>query len=114
MSIEQSIVTALAAVAGGRVYPIIAPEKAVKPFVVYKASVAPIMLLSGAIVGNKTQVVFEAWAATYAAALTTAASIQAALRAAGLHGVALPAEEDGYDIATDEYVRPLIYEFLST
>ena len=114
MSTETSIVAALASVAGGRVYPIVAPEKAVKPFVVYKAAVTPVVLLSGAIVGHKTLVTFEAWAGNYTAAMSTAASIQAALLAAGLNGVALPAEEDGYDMATDEYVRPLVYEFLST
>jgi hypothetical protein len=113
MTIEASVVTALAAVAGGRVYPIVAPEKAVKPFVVYKPKTTPITLLSGSIIGNKTLIVFEAWGNSYSEAMTTAAAVQTAIIAASLHGVGVEPPEDGYDMQTDEYVRPLAFEFLS-
>lgn len=112
MTIESDVVTALAGVAGGRIYPIVAPEKAAKPFVVYKAQVEPITLLNGSVIGHKTILVFEAWGKNYADAVTTCAAIQPALIAAGIYGIPVEPPEDGYDPQVDEYVRPLALSFV--
>lgn len=111
MSVEAALVAALSGVAGGRVYPIVAPEKAVKPFVVYKAQAEPIVDLAGNILAHATTVTFEAWGETYASAVATAAAVQTAIRASGLAASAVPTPEDGYDTQVDEYVRPVSFQF---
>lgn len=114
MSIEAQVITALSAVAGGRVYPQAAPEKAAKPFVIYKASAKPLTTLAGAVIAWQTEIIFECWAATYQGALDVAGSVAVALAASNLRGVPIEPGEDGYDPAVDEFVRPLAYEFVST
>ena len=114
MSIESSVITALSAVAGGRVYPQAAPEKAAKPFVIYKARTKPVTAISGAVLAWQTEIVFECWAGTYQGALDVATSVASALSASSLRGVPIEAAEDGYDPAVDEFVRPLAYEFVAS
>lgn len=111
MSLESDVVTALAGVAGGRVYPLAAPEKAAKPFVVYKPQANPLVLLNGSIAAHRTLMVFECWGETFASAMSTAAAVQSALAASSLRGVAVDPPEDGYDPQVDEYVRPVAYNF---
>lgn len=112
MSIESDIVAALTGVAGGRIYPLAAPEKAVKPFVIYKPQSMPIVAMDGAILGQQAMIVFEAWGESYASALSTANAIQPALVAAGIHGDMIDPPEDGYDPQVDEYVRPMAMIFM--
>lgn len=114
MSIEASVVAALATVAGGRIYPLAAPEKAIKPFIVYKPKTEPVMTLGGAVVAHITTILFECWGETYASALSTASSIYPALQAANLYGAPADPPEDGYDPNVDEYVRPVALTFTST
>ena len=111
MSLETDVVAALSGVASGRVYPIVAPEKAPKPFVVYKARSLPISDLSGAILAHTLDVTFECWGETNASALTTAGAVQAAIVASALHAIPTEAPEDGYDPEVDEYVRPVSFQF---
>lgn len=111
MSVEAALVAALSGVAGGRVYPIVAPEKAIKPFVVYKAQAEPIVDLAGNILADVTTVTFEAWGETYASALATSAAVRAAIQASALAAIAVPTPEDGYDPQVDEYVRPVSFQF---
>jgi hypothetical protein len=111
MSVESDLVTALAAVAGGRVYPLAAPEKAAKPLVIYKPQANPLVLLNGSIAAQRTLVVFECWGESFASAMSTATAVQAAIAASALRGVAVEAPEDGYDPQVDEYVRPVAYQF---
>lgn len=111
MTIESDLKTALAAVAGGRVYPLVAPENVVKPFVTYKAQVTPIVMLSGAEIGRQTLITLECWGETFASALSTAAAVRAAIVASALVCSAIESPEDGYAPETDEYVRPVSYLF---
>lgn len=113
MSIQSDIVTALASVASGRVYPQVAPAEAALPFVVYRVlSKNPLGLLTGH--GGVTQfsVVFECYAATYAAALTLAGQVATAIEAAATlteYREQSPGEE--YEPVIDVFMEPVYFGF---
>ena len=120
MSIHSDIVTALAAIAGGRVYPDAAPENLAPPLVIYRrVGYEPLMTLQGYANLAKSTFVFECWAAptatvtAKAAALTLAGQVQAAIDAAS--GLASkwrePVSGDEYDIETLELMEPVQYSF---
>jgi len=112
MSLQSDIVTALAAVAGGRVYPQVAEQGAAKPFVVYRIlSKDPAQKLGGGAGVTNTSVVFDCWAETYAAAIALAEQVRAALDASSLISYEESASGEDYELETDEFVEPVNYGF---
>lgn len=113
MSFQSDLMTALSAVAGGRIYPQAAPENAAYPLVNYRIlNKSPIATIDGVVHATDYQVVFECWAKTYASALSTAESVRAAVIASGLNYS--PTEEPGedYEPQVDSYMEPVYYIFL--
>lgn len=113
MSFQADLMTALASVAGGRVYPQAAPENASYPLVNYRVlNKSPISTIDGVVHATDYQVVFECWAKTYASALSTADAVRAAVIASGLNYT--PTEEPGedYEPQVDSYMEPVYYVFM--
>lgn len=79
--IQQGIFAALAGVAGGRVFPNLAPHNVQTPYVVYaRVSSSPENTLAdGAPVAN-TRLQVDCFDATYAGALTLAGAVKAAMK----------------------------------
>lgn len=113
MSFQSDLMAALTTVAGGRVYPQVAPEDAVYPFVNYRvASYSPIVTIDGKVHATDYQVVFECWAKDYASALSTAESVRVAVRASTLNYT--PTEQPGedYEPQADSFCEFVYYEFM--
>lgn len=121
MSIQSDIVTALASVVGGRVYPAgEVPEKVPLPLVTFRRTLhAPIMTLTGYEGTTNSVFVFECWGETTAtasakqAALTTAAAVIAAIDGAAGLPLKYRTEVTGedYDPETLETMEPVSYSF---
>jgi len=112
MGIQAEIVTALASVAGGRVYPQVAPQSAAKPFVVYRMTGSdPLMTIDSVVHITRYSFVFDCWAGTAQSALDIAASLRTALEIDSLKWVRDPAPENGYSPESDEYVESVAYSF---
>ena len=121
MSIQSDIITALAAVAGGRVYPTgEVPEDAPLPLVTYRRILhAPIMTLTGYEGTTNSVFVFECWGETTGTtsakqvALDTAAAVVAAIdAAAGLtRKYRTDVSGEDYDAETLETMEPVQYSF---
>lgn len=114
MSIQSDIVTALAGVAGGRVYPQAAPQDAALPFVVYRrVAYEPVNLLGGRADNARSTFTFECWGATLDAALTTAAAVVAAIEAAAALATRyrVDAPGDEYEPAVDVFMEAVGYSF---
>lgn len=114
MSIHTDIVTALASVAGGRVYPNIAPAESTYPLVNYRVLNAErTVLLSGAVACTDYQIVFECWGNTFASAHATAEAVRGAVVASAVldHSyIDEPGEE--FDATADKYMEPVYFSFL--
>lgn len=113
MSLQSDLITTLAAVAGGRVHPQIAPEGSAYPLVNYRIlNKQPVASIVGTIHATQYDVVFECWGASYSSALSTAAAVKAAIEASALtwYPIATPGEE--YDAAADSYMEPVYYGFM--
>jgi hypothetical protein len=114
MSIQSDIVTALAAVAGGRVYPQAAPQDAALPFVVYRRTAyEPVNLLQGAATNARSTFTFECWGTTLDSALTTAAAVVAAVEAAAplASRFRVDGSGDDYEPVADVFMEPISYSF---
>lgn len=112
MSLQSDIVTALAAVAGGRVYPQAAPAETAFPFVVYRiVSKEPLATLGGILEATRYTVVFDAWATTYASALSTADAVRTAIDASALNSFHASAPGEDYEPVVDAFVEPVHYGF---
>ncbi len=112
MSLQAALITALAGVAGGRVYPQMAPENTPYPLVNYRVlNREPIVTIHGTVLAVDYQVVFECWGATYASAMSTSDAVRAAIRASGLRfaDISEPAAE--YDATADSFMEPVYFEF---
>lgn len=113
MSLQSDIITALSGVASGRVYPQIAPENAVYPLVNYRVlNKSPIVTIDGVVHATDYQVVFECWGATYAAALSLAADVRAAVAASSLNYSPIDEPGEDYEAQSDSYMEPVYYEFM--
>ena len=113
MSLQSDIVTALAAVASGRVYPQIAPEGATYPLVNYRViNKTPLLSASNVTLATQYQVVFECWGATYASALSTAAAVRSAIAATALNFYAIDEPGEEYEAAADSFMEPVYFGFL--
>lgn len=114
MSIQSDIVTALSAVAGGRVYPQAAPQEAALPFVVYRrVAYEPVNLLAGAATNARSTFTFECWGASLDSALTTAAAVVAAVNAAATLAsrYRVDAAGDDYEPVVDAFMEPVSFSF---
>lgn len=113
MSFQSDLVTALAGVAGGRVFPNVADEGTPYPLVNYRIlNKSPITTIDGKVHAIDYQVVFECWATNNDSALTTAEAVRTAIRASTLNYT--PIEEPGpdYEPQTDSHMEPVYYEFM--
>lgn len=115
MSFQSDLITALAGVASGRVYPQIAPEAATYPLVNYRIlNKNPITTIDGVVHATDYQVVFECWAKTYAQALSTAETVRAAVIASGLNYSPISEPGEEYEVRADSFMEPVYYEFMHT
>lgn len=116
MSIQSDIITALASVAGGRIYPQAVPEGIAMPFVVYRrTSQDPLATLQGAEGSVNSVFSFDCYADTYAAALSTAAAVRTAIAgASGLTSYPDAGSGEDYEPVIDAFMEPVIYGFWHT
>lgn len=113
MSLQSDLITALVAIASGRVYPQIAPEGSAYPLVNYKVlNKQPVAGVDGTTYATQYDVVFECWGATYASALSTAAAVRAAVEASALTWYPIAEPGDEYDATADSYMEPVYYGFM--
>ncbi|MFO7905801.1 MAG: DUF3168 domain-containing protein [Pirellulaceae bacterium] len=95
--IEQDFYTAISSVAGGRVYPTVAPQDADYPMVVYqRISTARFNSVDGDQAKARVRFQVSCWGMTYADAKNTAAAIKTAVRGSTLTAVT-DSEQDGYE-----------------
>jgi hypothetical protein len=114
MSIQSDLKTALASVASGRVYTDAAPQDAVLPFVIFRRlSNEPLMLLNGYSGVTRSSFIFESWATTKSAALTTASAVATAIDSAAALNSRFrePISGDDYEPNTDQFVELVQYSF---
>jgi len=120
MTIHSDIVTALAGVASGQVYPDAAPENVEPPLVIYRRlAYDPLMTLQGYAGQARSTFLFECWGkptssiTAKASALALAASVQSAID--GAAGLTIkyrePVSGDQYEVETLELMEPVQYSF---
>lgn len=113
MSIHTEIKTALAGVAGGRVYPQIAPAEAAYPLVNYKViNKEPTVTIHGTLVCTDYDIVFECWGNTYSSALSTADAVRSAITASALKYSYIAEAGEEFDNSADMYMEPVYFRFL--
>jgi len=113
MSIHTDIKTALAAVAGGRVYPQIAPAESAYPLVNYRVvNKEPTVTIHGQLICTDYDIVFECWGSTYSSALSTADAVRAAIVASALNYSYIPEQGEDFDNSADMYMEPVYFRFL--
>lgn len=109
MTIQESIVTALAAVAGGRTYPNVAPDVPTTPYIVYsRVSGVPETMLDGTAPLENSRFQLDCYEKSYAALQTLVAAVKAALAAASFKNVLL-LEQDLYEQQTKMHRAVLDY-----
>lgn len=126
MSIESDLITALASVASGKVYPEGAvPEDAVPPLVTYRRTLyEPLMAIEGPYGLIHSEFAIECWAAktattnAKAASLTLAIAVRAAVEASAALKTAnrfeIPSSGDQYEPEILEIMEPVFYSFWHT
>jgi len=115
MSLQTDIVTALAGVASGKVYPQFVPADVDPPFVVYRiVAKDPLQTLDGTVHQRNSTAVFEAYADSYAAALALAADVRTAIEGSALTQYEDTAPGEDYVPAVDEFMEPVFYGFWHT
>ena len=115
MSLQSDIVTALAAVASGKVYPQFVPADVDPPFVVYRViSKDPLSTLSGGVVETNSVVEFDCFADSYSAALTLAGSVRTAITSSGMTYYESTAPGENYEPEVDVFMEPVFYGFWHT
>ncbi len=120
MSIHSDIVTALASVASGKVYPDAAPENVEPPLVIYRRiAYEPLMTLQGYNDLARSTFLFECWAKPTssttgkAGAIALAAQVQSAIDAATSFQSKWreAVSGDQYESETSELMEPVQYSF---
>lgn len=112
MSIQSDITTALAGVAGGRVYAQFAPGEAPLPFVVWRIlNKTDLATLGGSTGDQNTLVAFESYGQTYESALITADDVQLAIESAALLSYRETAPGEEYVLTDDVFMEPVYYGF---
>jgi hypothetical protein len=119
MTVHADIVTVLSSgspeplgAVSNKVYPIVAPESATRPFVVYrKLSEEALMTLGGRHGMSHFVFAFECWGANYLEAINLAAAVRTAIEASPLlkPWFPEPPPPDDYEPPVDEFVETVIY-----
>ena len=95
--IQQDLFTALSGVAGGRVFPNIAPGNVQKPYVVYaRVSSAPENTLADGASVENTRLQVDCFDTTYAAAVALAEVVKAAMKSSAITHLVL-LEQDQFE-----------------
>jgi hypothetical protein len=95
--IQQDLFTALSGVAGGRVFPNIAPGNVQKPYVVYaRVSSAPENTLADGASVENTRLQVDCFDTTYAAAVALAEVVKAAMKNSAITHLVL-LEQDQFE-----------------
>ena len=107
--IQEQLFTALSGVAGGRVFPNLAPNDVQAPYLVYlRVASVPENTLADGIPIDNTRVQIDCFDTTYAGALALAESVKAALRASNITFVLLM-EQDQFEF--DALLHRVILDF---
>lgn len=119
MSLQSDIVTALAGVAGGQVYPDAVPADIDKPYVVYLVrNETPESRLTGAVGLINFSVDFLCFQDTYNDSLTLAEAVRTAINAITPTATFMffPRTSSGedYNVPTDDYMVPVSFGFWHT
>ncbi len=80
--LAERLVTLLSGVAGGRVYPLVAPQPATTPYVIYQrvaSSVENVLAGNGSPPINNTRLQIDIYAKTYAESQSVADSVESAM-----------------------------------
>jgi hypothetical protein len=97
MTIEQQIYTALSAIASGRVYPLVIPEKSPMPAIAYlRIASTPENTLDGGATIDQIRIQVDTYANTYAEAKTVSASVRTAMESASFKGT-LQTDQDLFE-----------------
>ena len=95
--IQQDLFAALAGVAGGRVFPNVAPNNVSKPYVVYsRVSIAPENTLADGASVENTRLQVDCFDITYSAAVALAETVKAAMKSSAITHVLL-LEQDQFE-----------------
>lgn len=95
--IQQDLFAALAGVAGGRVFPNVAPNNVQKPYVVYaRVSSAPENTLADGAPIENTRLQVDCFDTTYAASVALAETVKAAMKSSAITHVLL-FEQDQFE-----------------
>ncbi len=107
--IQQDVYAALSAVAGGRVYPNVAPNNVAKPYVVYaRVSSSPENTLGDGSPIDNTRLQVDCYDNTYALAVALAEAVKSALRASSITHLLLQ-EQDQFE--SDALLHRVILDF---
>jgi len=112
MSLQSDLVSALSAVASGRVYPQAAPADAPLPFVIYRViGKEPLTTLNDSETLVNSVLAFESYADDYLEALTVSAAVVAAIEASSLNYYKTQSPGENYEVITDDYMEPVFFGF---
>jgi len=115
MSLQTDIVTALAGVASGKVYPQFVPADVDLPFVVYRVSNKnPLETLSAGTVEVNSIVEFDCYDENYSGALTLAAAVKLAIESSALVSYETNSPGENYEEIVDVFMEPVFFGFWHT
>ena len=115
MSLQSDLITALSAVASGKVYPQAVPADVELPFVVYRViNKDPLTTLNDSVDDINSIVTFESYADDYAEALSISADVVTAIEASGLTYYKTQSPGEDYEVVTDAYMEPVFFGFWHT
>lgn len=107
--IQEQLFTALSGVAGGRVFPNVAPNNIAKPYVVYsRVASTPENTLADGVPVENTRFQIDCLDTTYAAVIALADVVKAAMRTSNLTNLLL-LEQDQYE--PDALLHRVILDF---
>jgi hypothetical protein len=113
MAIEGTIQTALAALVTGRCYPLIAPDKVVKPYIVFQVvSNVPSVSLDGPNGTENRRVQIDLWGKSYGEVKALEVAVKAAMVSASFVNVPL-STGDLYESDTQLYRVTMDYSIWS-
>lgn len=114
-SVQEALFAQLAAAVAGRVYPLVAPDGAAMPYLVYQRvanTVANVLAGNGSPPIDNSRIQIDVWAASYASAQATARTAKDLLLAWSVQNV-LVQELDQYEPQTKRYRVILDYSVWS-
>lgn len=97
MTIETVIYSALSGLASGKVYPLVAPEKVVAPFIVYtRIASTPQNQLNGSATLDQVRIQVDTYANTYSAVKALGVQVRSAIEGSSAKAT-LQTEQDFYE-----------------